>query len=57
MPPSPSKNISPAASAIGMPVYSEESYQKALDFVKKEGLQLSVHCMGARAIDRIKEGA
>ena len=37
----------------GMPVYSEESYQKALDFVKKEGLQLSVHCMGARAIDRI----
>lgn len=37
----------------GMPVYSDESYRSALDFVRKEGLQLSVHCMGARAIDRI----
>ena len=39
----------------GMPIYTDESFQSALDFVKANHLQLSVHAMGARAIDRIAD--
>lgn len=37
----------------GMPVYSDESLERAIDFAKKAGCQISVHAMGGRAIDRI----
>lgn len=37
----------------GMPVYSDESLEKAIEFAKKKGCQISVHAMGGRAIDRI----
>ena len=37
----------------GMPVYSDESLEKAIDFAKKAGCQISVHAMGGQAIDRI----
>jgi predicted amidohydrolase YtcJ len=36
-----------------MPVYSDESLEKAIEFAKKKGCQISVHAMGGRAIDRI----
>jgi len=36
----------------GMPVCSEEEITAARDFCKEYGLQLSLHCMGARTIDR-----
>ncbi len=36
----------------GMPVCTEEEIKTALDFCKKNKCQLSIHCMGARAIDR-----
>mgnify|MGYP001161925356 CR=1 FL=1 len=38
---------------FGMPVYSDESMESALSFVKKNHCQLSVHAMGGRAIDRV----
>ena len=38
---------------LGMPVYSDESLEKAIGFAKKAGCQLSVHAMGGQAIDRI----
>ena len=37
----------------GMPVYTDESLEKAIDFAKKAGCQISVHAMGGQAIDRI----
>ena len=37
----------------GMPVYSDESLEKAIDFAKRCGCQISVHAMGGQAIDRI----
>ncbi|MDO4869151.1 MAG: amidohydrolase [Bacillota bacterium] len=37
----------------GMPVYSDESLERAIDFARKTGCQISVHAMGGRAIDRI----
>ena len=37
----------------GMPVYSDDSLEKAIEFAKKTGCQISVHAMGGRAIDRI----
>ena len=37
----------------GMPVYSDESLEKAIEFAKKAGCQISVHAMGGQAIDRI----
>ena len=37
----------------GMPVYSDDSLEKAIEFAKKIGCQISVHAMGGRAIDRI----
>ena len=37
----------------GMPVYSDESLEKAIAFAKNAGCQISVHAMGERAIDRI----
>lgn len=36
----------------GMPVCTEEDIKEALDFCKKNKCQLSIHCMGAKAIDR-----
>lgn len=36
----------------GMPVCTEEDIKEALEFCKKNKCQLSIHCMGARAIDR-----
>ena len=36
----------------GMPVYSDESMEKAIAFAKKHGCQIAVHAMGGRAIDR-----
>ncbi|MBR4411292.1 MAG: amidohydrolase [Firmicutes bacterium] len=36
----------------GMPVCAEEDIKEALDFCKKNKCQLSIHCMGARTIDR-----
>lgn len=39
----------------GMPVYTDESLEKAIAFAKKNGCQISVHAMGGRAIDRIIE--
>jgi len=40
-------------SEYGMPVYSDESIDKAIYFVKRNNCQLAVHAMGGRAIDRI----
>ncbi len=37
----------------GMPVYTDESIEKAIAFAKKNECQISVHAMGGRAIDRI----
>ena len=37
----------------GMPVYTSESLERAIDFAKKSGCQISVHTMGGQAIDRI----
>ena len=37
----------------GMPVYTDESLEKAISFVKAAGCQISVHAMGGQAIDRI----
>lgn len=37
----------------GMPVYSDESMEKAIDFAKRAGCQISVHAMGGRAVDRL----
>lgn len=37
----------------GMPVYSDESLEKAISFAKECGCQISVHAMGGRAIDRV----
>ena len=37
----------------GMPVYTDESMNSALSFVKKNHCQLAVHAMGSRAIDRV----
>ena len=37
----------------GMPVYTDESLEKAIAFAKKAGCQISVHAMGGQAIDRI----
>ena len=37
----------------GMPVYSQDSLERALAFARKTGCQISVHAMGGRAIDRI----
>lgn len=37
----------------GMPVYSDESMEKAIDFAKRTGCQISVHAMGGRAVDRL----
>ncbi len=36
----------------GMPVYSDESMERAISFARKKGCQISVHAMGGRAIDR-----
>ena len=36
----------------GMPVCTEEEILAALEFCKKHKCQLSIHCMGAKAIDR-----
>lgn len=36
----------------GMPVCTEEELKDALKFCKEHKCQLSIHCMGARAIDR-----
>ena len=36
----------------GMPVCTEADITEALEFCKKHKCQLSIHCMGARAIDR-----
>ncbi|MDD7036003.1 MAG: amidohydrolase [Firmicutes bacterium] len=36
----------------GLPVYSDESMEKAIDFARKTGCQIAVHAMGGRAIDR-----
>ena len=40
-------------SEYGMPVYSDESLEKAIDFTRRTGCQIAVHAMGGRAIDRI----
>ena len=37
----------------GMPVYSDESLERAIAFAKDAGCQISVHAMGGRAVDRI----
>ena len=37
----------------GMPVYSDESMEKAIAFAKKTGCQIAVHAMGGRAVDRV----
>ena len=37
----------------GMPVYSQDSLERAIAFAKETGCQISVHAMGGRAIDRI----
>ena len=37
----------------GMPVYSDESMEKAVAFAKKTGCQIAVHAMGGRAVDRV----
>ena len=37
----------------GMPVYTDESLEKAISFAKEAGCQISVHAMGGQAIDRI----
>jgi predicted amidohydrolase YtcJ len=37
----------------GMPVYSDESMESAIEFVKKNHCQLAVHAMGGKAIDRV----
>lgn len=36
----------------GIPVYSDESMEKAITFAKENNCQISVHAMGGRAIDR-----
>ena len=41
-----------AAPEYGMPVCTEEEILEALEFCKIHKCQLSIHCMGARAIDR-----
>jgi predicted amidohydrolase YtcJ len=38
---------------VGLPVYSDESLEKAIDYAKAHGCQISVHAMGGRAIDRV----
>lgn len=43
------------ADEYGMPVYSDESMEKAIAFAKKYKCQISVHAMGERAIDRVVE--
>ena len=37
----------------GMPVYSDESMEKAIAFAKEAGCQIAVHAMGGRAVDRL----
>lgn len=37
----------------GLPVYSDESMEKAIKFAKANNCQISVHAMGGRAIDRV----
>lgn len=37
----------------GMPVYSDELAESAIEFCKENRCQLSVHAMGARAVERI----
>ena len=37
----------------GMPVYSDESMERAIAFAKKTGCQIAVHAMGGRAVDRV----
>ena len=37
----------------GMPVYSDESMEKAIAFAGKTGCQIAVHAMGKKAIDRV----
>ena len=37
----------------GMPVYSDESLEKAIAFARENRCQIAVHAMGGRAIDRI----
>lgn len=37
----------------GMPVFSDESLERAIAFAKRTGCQIAVHSMGGRAIDRI----
>jgi len=37
----------------GMPVYSDESMESAIKFVKENHCQIAVHAMGGRAIDRV----
>lgn len=37
---------------FGLPVYTDESMEKAISFAKKNRCQISVHAMGGRAIDR-----
>lgn len=39
-------------SEYGLPVASEEDFETALAFCRRCGCQLSIHAMGARAIDR-----
>jgi len=41
--------------ACGMPVYSDDSLEKAIEFAKTAGCQIAVHAMGGRAVDRIIE--
>lgn len=51
--PGPDGTINPEAEPeYGMPVCSEEEIIAAREFCKKHKCQLSIHCMGARAIDR-----
>ena len=38
---------------VGLPVYSDESLEKAIVYAKAHGCQISVHAMGGRAIDRV----
>lgn len=38
---------------FGIPVYSDESMESAIEFAKKNSCQLAVHAMGGQAIDRV----
>lgn len=48
----PAAGAADAEPEYGMPVCTEEEIRDALKFCKKNKCQLSIHCMGARAIDR-----